>query len=203
VTCLLRGEDAIRKMGSVGTPVPNVEVRLVDDTMADVPPGEVGEIVYRGPTVFQGYWNNSEATAEAFAGGWFHSGDLCRMDAEGYIYVVDRKKDMIVSGGENIYCAEVEAVIDSHPKVRDVALIGVPDARWVETPVAVVVPASAGDPPTTAEIVEWCRARLASYKKPTAVVVVDELPRNAAGKVQKTRLRERFGPGVPSPARFP
>ena len=146
VTCLLRGADAIRKMGSVGTPVPNVEVRLVDDAMADVAPGGVGEIVYRGPTVFQGYWNNPEATAEAFAGGWFHSGDLCRMDDEGFIYVVDRKKDMIVSGGENIYCAEVEAVIDSHPKVQEVALIGVPHERWVETPMAVIVPARPDDP---------------------------------------------------------
>jgi acyl-CoA synthetase (AMP-forming)/AMP-acid ligase II len=193
VTCLLRGEDAIRKMGSVGKPVMNVEYRLVDDDMQDVPRGGVGEIVYRGPTVFQGYWRNPAATAEAFAGGWFHSGDLCREDEEGYLYVVDRKKDMIISGAENIYSAEVEAVIDAHPKVAEVALIGVPHPKWVETPVAIIVAADPADPPTEAEIVEHCRAHLASYKKPSRVVVVDALPRNASGKILKTQLRERFG----------
>ena len=193
VTCLLRGEDAIRKMGSVGQPVMNVEIRLVDDDMRDVPRGGVGEIVYRGPTVFQGYWGNPAATAEAFAGGWFHSGDLCRMDEEGYLYVVDRKKDMIISGAENIYSAEVEAVIDDHPKVAEVALIGVPHPKWVETPVAIIVAVDPADPPTEAEIIEHCRAHLASYKKPSRVVVVDALPRNASGKILKTELRDRFG----------
>jgi acyl-CoA synthetase (AMP-forming)/AMP-acid ligase II len=193
VTCLLRGEDAIRKMGSVGKPVMNVEYRLVDDDMQDVPRGGVGEIVYRGPTVFQGYWRNPAATAEAFAGGWFHSGDLCREDEEGYLYVVDRKKDMIISGAENIYSAEVEAVIDAHPKVAEVALIGVPHPKWVETPVAIIVPVDADDPPSEDEIIAHCREHLASYKKPSRVVVVDALPRNASGKVLKTRLREQFG----------
>jgi len=193
VTCLLRGEDAIRKMGSVGKPVMNIEFRLVDDDMRDVPQGEVGEIVYRGPTVFHGYWNNPQATAEAFAGGWFHSGDLCRMDDEGYLYVVDRKKDMIISGAENIYSAEVEAVIDAHPKVAEVAVIGVPHPRWVETPVAVIVPVDRDDPPSEEEIIAHCRAHLASYKKPSRVEIVDALPRNASGKVLKTELRARFG----------
>ncbi|HET9690789.1 MAG TPA: long-chain-fatty-acid--CoA ligase [Acidimicrobiales bacterium] len=193
VTCVLLGEDAVRKMGAVGTPVNDVEVRIVDDDMADVGTGEVGEIIYRGPTVMQRYWEKPEATADAFAGGWFHSGDLVRRDEEGYISVVDRKKDMIISGGENIYCAEVEAVIDAHPAVREVALIGVPHDRWVETPRAVVVPLDPADPPTETEIIDWCRARLASYKKPTSVVVVDELPRNASGKVLKTRLRDLVG----------
>jgi fatty-acyl-CoA synthase len=190
VTCALRGEDAVRKMGSVGTPVINVEARIVDETMADVPVGEVGEIVYRGPTVLREYWQKPEATAEAFAGGWFHSGDLCRMDEDGFIYVVDRKKDMIISGGENIYCAEVEAAIDAHPKVAEVAVIGVPHEKWVETPQAVIVPVVPADPPSEKEIIEHCRSRLASYKKPTSVVIVDALPRNAAGKVQKFKLRE-------------
>ncbi|HET6793610.1 MAG TPA: long-chain-fatty-acid--CoA ligase [Acidimicrobiales bacterium] len=193
VTCVLKGEDAVRKMGSVGKPIVNVEARLVDDDMKDVAVGDVGEIVYRGPTVLQGYWNKPDATAESFAGGWFHSGDLCRMDEDGFIYVVDRKKDMIISGGENIYCAEVEAVIDSHPKVREVALIGVPHDKWVETPRAVVVPADPADPPTEEEIIELCRQRLASYKKPTSVVIVAELPRNASGKVLKTVLRQGNG----------
>ena len=193
VTCVLRGEDAVRKMGSVGTPVGNVEVRIVDAAVADVPEGEVGEIVYRGPTVMQGYWNKPEATAEAFEGGWFHSGDLVRRDEEGYIYVVDRKKDMIISGGENIYCAEVEAVIDAHPDVLEVALIGVPDPKWVETPRAVIVPRDPENPPSAEEIIAWCRERLASYKKPTSVVVVDTLPRNASGKILKTQLRQARG----------
>jgi fatty-acyl-CoA synthase len=190
VTCVLRGEDAIRKMGSVGTAIINVEARIVDAQMRDVPRGEVGEIVYRGPTVMREYWRNPEATAEAFAGGWFHSGDLCRMDDDGFIFVADRVKDMIVSGGENIYCAEVEAAIDGHPKVAEVAVIGVPHDKWVETPCAVVVPTDPADPPTLDEIVEHCRTRLASYKKPTSLVVVDGMPRTASGKVQKYRLRE-------------
>lgn len=190
VTCLLGGDDAVRKLGSVGKPVRHVDVRIVDDAMRDVPVGEVGEIVYRGANLMQGYWNNPEATAEAFAGGWFHSGDLCRMDDEGYIYVVDRKKDMIISGGENIYSAEVEAAVDSHPKVAEVAVVGIPHPTWVETPRAYVVPSDPADPPTEDEIIGHCRARLASYKKPTSVVVLDALPRNASGKVLKTRLRE-------------
>jgi fatty-acyl-CoA synthase len=189
VTCVLRGEDAIRKMGSVGTPVINVEARIVDAEGHDVAPGEVGEIVYRGPTVMQGYWRNPEATAGAFAGGWFHSGDLCVADEEGFIRVVDRTKDMIVSGGENIYCAEVEAAIGAHPKVAEVAVIGVPHPRWVETPCAVIVPTDPADPPSESDIIEHCRQRLASYKKPTSVVLIDALPRNASGKVQKFRLR--------------
>ncbi|MEV5829667.1 AMP-binding protein [Spirillospora sp. NPDC052242] len=192
VTCVLRGEDAIRKMGSVGRPVVNVEARIVDADMNDVAPGEVGEIVYRGPTVMHGYWRRPEATAEAFEGGWFHSGDLCRTDEDGFVYVVDRKKDMIISGGENIYCAEVEAAVDAHPKVAEVAVVGVPHPRWVETPAAVIVPADPADPPTEAEIVEHCRARLASYKKPTVIRIVDALPRNATGKVQKFRLRDEL-----------
>jgi O-succinylbenzoate-CoA ligase len=190
VTCVLKGEDAIRKMGSVGTAVPLVEAQIVDDDMKEVGTNEVGEIVYRGPTVLQEYWNKPEASAEAFGGGWFHSGDLCRRDGEGFIYVVDRKKDMIISGGENIYCAEVEAVIDAHPKVQEVAIIGVPHERWVETPRAVIVPVNPEDPPSEAEIIEWCRDRLASYKKPSSVVAIDQLPRNASGKVLKTVLRE-------------
>jgi O-succinylbenzoate-CoA ligase len=190
VTCVLKGEDAVRKMGSVGTAVPLVEAQIVDNDMKEVGVNEVGEIVYRGPTVLQEYWSKPEATAEAFVGGWFHSGDLCRRDEEGFIYVVDRKKDMIISGGENIYCAEVEAVIDAHPKVQEVAVIGVTHERWVETPRAVIVPVNPEDPPTEAEIIEWCRDRLASYKKPTSVVVIDQLPRNASGKVLKTVLRK-------------
>jgi fatty-acyl-CoA synthase len=194
ITCLLRGEDAIRKIGSVGTPMLNVETRIVDDEMNDVPQGEVGEIVYLGPLVMKEYWNKDAETAEAFRGGWFHSGDLVRQDEDGYIYVVDRKKDMIISGGENIYCAEVENVLATHAKVAEVAIIGVPDPKWGETPLAVIAARDPADPPTDAEIEAHCRVHLAGYKRPHRIVTVDALPRNASGKVLKTRLREEHGP---------
>jgi acyl-CoA synthetase (AMP-forming)/AMP-acid ligase II len=199
VTCQLPGADFTRKKGSVGRPTVNVEARIVDDDMHDVAPGEVGEIVYRGPTVMLGYWNRPEATAEAFAGGWFHSGDLCRRDDEGYIYVVDRKKDMIISGGENIYSAEVENAFASHPGVAEVAVIGVPDERWGETPLAVVVPADPAAPPAEADLIAHCRDLIASYKKPSAVAFVDALPRNASGKVVKPVLRAQHVPPDPAP----
>jgi fatty-acyl-CoA synthase len=192
VTCYLRGEDAIRKLGSVGTPMLNVEARVVDDEMNDVPRGEVGEIVYRSPMVMREYWNNPEATGEAFAGGWFHSGDLVREDEDGYLYVVDRKKDMIISGGENVYCAEVEDVLADHPKIAEVALIGVPHPRWGEAPLAVLVPADPADPPSAEDVERHCRERLAGYKCPKRIAVVAALPRNASGKVRKTELREAF-----------
>jgi fatty-acyl-CoA synthase len=140
--------------------------------------------------VMQGYWRRPRATADAFTHGWFHSGDVCIADEEGFIRVVDRTKDMIISGGENIYSAEVEAAVDAHPKVAEVAVIGVPHPRWVETPRAVIVPADPADPPTEEEILAHCRDRLASYKKPTSIRIVDALPRNAVGKVQKYLLRE-------------
>ncbi|MHA6794037.1 long-chain-fatty-acid--CoA ligase [Pseudonocardia bannensis] len=196
VTCTLRGEDALRKIGSIGMPMVNVEVRVVDEEMNDVPRGEVGEIVYRGPLVMTEYWNKPAETAEAFAGGWFHSGDLVRQDADGYLYVVDRKKDMIISGGENIYCAEVENVLAGHPQIADVALIGVPDPKWGETPLAVIVPADPADPPTEASVEAHCREHLASYKRPREIAIVETLPRNPSGKVLKTRLREERAAGA-------
>ncbi|MGY1706090.1 long-chain-fatty-acid--CoA ligase [Geodermatophilus sp. SYSU D00697] len=195
VTCFLRGEDAVRKIGSIGTPMLNVEVRIVDDAVEDVPQGEVGEIVYRSPMVMKEYWGKPEATAEAFAGGWFHSGDLVRQDEDGYLYVVDRKKDMIITGGENVYCAEVEDVLAAHPKVGEVALIGVPDPRYGEAPHAVVAPRDPADPPTPAELSAWCRERLARYKNPREYSLVPALPRNPSGKVLKTRLREEHSAG--------
>jgi fatty-acyl-CoA synthase len=195
VTTSLPGRDAIRKIGSVGKPIPTIAARIVDDQMNDVPPGAVGEIVYRGPTLMAGYWNNPEATAEAFAGGWFHSGDLVRADEEGFLYVVDRKKDMIISGGENIYCAEVENVLAAHPAVADVAVIGAKHERWGETPIAVIVPADPAAPPALDDLTDWARGKLASYKKPTSLVIVAELPRNAAGKVLKHQLRASYGIG--------
>jgi fatty-acyl-CoA synthase len=191
VTCMLLGEDAIRKRGSVGKVIPTVAARVVDENMNDVPIGEVGEIVYRAPTLMSGYWNNPKATAEAFAGGWFHSGDLVRMDEEGYVWVVDRKKDMIISGGENIYCAEVENVLAGHPGIVEVAVIGRADEKWGEVPIAVA--AITDDGPHLDDLDDFLTERLARYKHPKAFEIVDALPRNPAGKVLKTELRVRYG----------
>jgi fatty-acyl-CoA synthase len=191
VTCMLLGDDAIRKRGSVGKVIPTVAARVVDENMNDVPVGEVGEIVYRAPTLMSGYWNNPAATAEAFAGGWFHSGDLVRMDEEGYVWVVDRKKDMIISGGENIYCAEVESVLASHPSIVEVAVIGRAHEKWGEVPIAIA--AVTDDHLRLDDLDEFLTERLARYKHPKALEIVDTLPRNPAGKVLKTELRLHYG----------
>lgn len=189
---MLLGDDAIRKRGSVGKVIPTVAARVVDENMNDVPVGEVGEIVYRAPTLMAGYWNNPEATAEAFAGGWFHSGDLVRADSDGYIWVVDRKKDMIISGGENIYCAEVENVLAAHPAIVEVAVIGRAHPKWGgEVPVAVAAISAAEL--RLEQLEEFLTERLARYKHPKGgLEIVDALPRNPAGKVLKTELRIRF-----------
>ncbi|MGO4204800.1 long-chain-fatty-acid--CoA ligase [Rhodococcus sp. TAF43] len=197
VTCVLEAKDSRRKLGSVGRPAPGVWARIVDPDMVDVQPGEVGEMVYRGPGLMTGYWNNPEATAQAFAGGWFHSGDLVRMDDEGFIYVVDRAKDMIISGGENIYCAEVENALAGHPDIAEVAVIGRAHATWGETPVAVVALKQGAADLTIEELRTWAGERLARYKLPTDLVIVDALPRNASGKVTKNALRT---PAVTLPA---
>jgi fatty-acyl-CoA synthase len=189
ITCVLRGEDSIRKLGSVGTPIPTIQYRIVDDAMNDVAPGEVGEIVYLGPTLMQGYWRKPEATAEAFDGGWFHSGDLVRQDEEGFVWVVDRKKDMIISGGENIYCAEVENVLFSHPEILDVAVYGRSHDKWGEVPVAAVVLAD-GSALDVESLDAWLDDKLARFKHPKHLVVLDQLPRNASGKVTKGMLRQ-------------
>jgi acyl-CoA synthetase (AMP-forming)/AMP-acid ligase II len=194
-TTLLKGPDSTRKMGSVGLPMFGVELRVVDDALRDVACGDVGEVVYRGPNVMAGYHRQPEATREAFAGGWFHSGDLARFDEDGYLWLVDRKKDMIVSGGENVYPAEVERVLLGHPAVAEAAVIGVPHERWVETPVAFVVTRD-GMAVDQAQLIGHCREYLAGFKKPSKVIVVDELPRNAAGKILKRSLRESYGEEV-------
>ena len=189
ITCVLRGDDSARKIGSVGLPVPTIQYRVVDDAMNDVSRGEVGEIIYRGPTLMQGYWRKPAETADAFEGGWFHSGDLVRQDDEGYVWVVDRKKDMIISGGENIYCAEVENALATHPDILDAAVYGRADAKWGEIPVAAVVlrPGASLDVET---LQTYLNAHLARFKQPKALVVLSELPRNAGGKVVKGTLRK-------------
>ncbi|WP_062981644.1 fatty-acid--CoA ligase FadD5 [Nocardia anaemiae] len=192
ITCVLEGKDAIRKLGSVGKPIPTIQARVVDDEMNDVAPGEIGEIVYRGPTLMQGYWNKPEATADAFAGGWFHSGDLVRADEEGFLWVVDRKKDMIISGGENIYCAEVENVLFAHPKIREAAVVGRAHEKWGEVPVAVVALVDPDAELTLDELAPFLNENLARYKHPKDLVIVAELPRNASGKVVKVQLRKDY-----------
>ena len=180
---------------SVGRALPFIEIRVVDDKGNDVPVGEIGEAIYRGPTVMKEYYKDPDATAEAMRGGWFHSTDLVRQDEEGFIYIVDRKKDMIISGAENIYPAEIEEVLFSHPKILECAVIGVHDEEWGESVKAIVV-CKQGESMTGEEVVEYCKQHLASYKKPKSVDFMDALPRNPAGKVLKTVLREKYGKSV-------
>jgi acyl-CoA synthetase (AMP-forming)/AMP-acid ligase II len=180
------------KLGSIGRPLFHVSTRIVDEQDRDVPVGEVGELLVRGPNVFAGYWGRPEATAEAFRGGWFHTGDLGRADNEGFITLVDRKKDMIITGGENVYPIEVEQVLCRHPAVREVAVVGVPHDKWGETPIAVVALAEHGAAAID-ELIAYARERLAHFKCPTRVEFVSELPRTATGKVLKTTLRKNYG----------
>jgi fatty-acyl-CoA synthase len=175
----------------VGPAVPFLEVRIVDDQGRDLPTGEVGELICRGPNVMKGYYKDEEATQEALRGGWLHTGDLARMDEKGFVYIVDRKKDMIVSGGENIYPREIEEILYSHPKIDDAAIIGVPDPFWGESVRAVLV-LKEGERMIEEEVIEYCKSHLASYKKPKSVEFVKSLPRNPSGKVLKTLLRERY-----------
>jgi long-chain acyl-CoA synthetase len=179
-----------RKIGSVGPPIPGVELRVVDEQDAPLPAGQVGEIVARGANVMRGYLNRPEETARALRGGWYHTGDLGWMDEEGYCRIVDRKTDLILVGGLNVYPSEVEAVLLSHPAVREVAVVGVPDPIRGEVPKAYVV-AREGTVPGAGELLQWCRGRLANYKVPRAVVFPGELPRSLTGKVLKTTLREQ------------
>ncbi|MEU2198910.1 long-chain-fatty-acid--CoA ligase [Isoptericola sp. NPDC019482] len=195
ITCALRGEDALRKLGSVGRPIPTVQARVVDAELNDVPPGTVGEIVYRGPNLMKGYWRKPAETAAAFDGGWFHSGDLVRQDEDGFVWVVDRLKDMIISGGENVYCAEVENALFAHPRIAAAAVYGRPDERWGEVPVAAVV-LTPGDPLGLEELQAWLGDSLARFKQPKDLVVVDAIPTNASGKVNKVALREKDRAGV-------
>jgi len=171
-----------------------VRVRIVDDDDRVLPAGAMGEIVARGDLVMRGYWNNPEATAATLRNGWLHTGDIGYLDDDGYLFITDRKKDMIISGGSNIYPREVEEVICRHPAVYEVAVIGVPDPKWGETVKALVV-ARPGTSLTEAEIVEHCRTHLASYKKPQSVELLHALPKNAYGKILKRELRERYWTG--------
>jgi fatty-acyl-CoA synthase len=184
-------EDALRKAGSVGKPVLHTEVQIMDDQGNVLGPNQVGELCIRGGNVITGYWNRPAATAEAIVDGWLHSGDAAQYDEEGFYYIVDRWKDMFISGGENVYPAEVENVIYQLPTVAEVAVIGVPHPKWQEVGKAIVVVKSEQSL-TEDQVIEFCQGKLAKYKIPKSVTFVDELPRNAAGKVLKRELREKF-----------
>jgi acyl-CoA synthetase (AMP-forming)/AMP-acid ligase II len=192
--CHLPGPDRERLLRSAGTPISIAEVRIVDGEDNELPPGQVGEIVARGPMVMKGYWNKPQETEAALRGGWMHTGDGGRMDEDGFVYVVDRMKDMIVSGGENVYSAEVENAIAQLPQVLMSAVIGVPDDKWGERVHAVVVLR----PGATLEadaLIAHCRSQIAGYKSPRSVEFRDALPLSAAGKLQKFQLREPFWAG--------
>ena len=186
-------DDATRlkeKAGSIGLPYAAVEARIVDDAGDDVAVGEVGELWVRGASITKGYWNQPEKTAEAFAGDWFKTGDAARCDSDGYYFLVDRKKDMFISGGENVYPAEIEAAIAEMVEVAECAIIGVPDDTWGEVGCAYVI-AVAGKTVTSEAVLAHCKARLAAFKSPKSVIVTGTIPRTASGKVQKHLLREQ------------
>ncbi|MFI6603328.1 acyl-CoA synthetase [Nonomuraea sp. NPDC050536] len=188
VATILGPDEQLTRLGSAGRAALNVETRIVDDEDRPVGPGVVGEIVHRSPHAMLGYWNDQEKTAEAFRGGWFHSGDLGVMDADGYLSVVDRKKDMIKTGGENVASREVEEAIYQHPAVAEAAVFGVPDSRWIEAVTAVVVLRD-GAALTGDELISFLRGRLAPFKVPKSVRFAGGLPKNASGKVLKRELR--------------
>ena len=185
----INGEEHL--LSSCGTPMCLADVKVVDEKMVECPPGVVGEIVIRGEQVLKGYFRNEEGTAKAFEDGWFRTGDMARRDEEGFFYIVDRMKDMIITGGENVYSREVEEALYLHPSVAEAAVVGLPDPVWGENVTAVVVlrPETTA---TEAEIIATARDRLAGYKKPKRVIFLDELPKTVSGKIIKRELRDRF-----------
>ncbi|TAL36414.1 MAG: long-chain-fatty-acid--CoA ligase [Spirochaetes bacterium] len=194
VATILRPEDQLTKQGSAGRPVLNVETRLMDDDGNFLHTGDVGEIVHRSGHVMTGYLSDPDKTEEAFAHGWFHSGDLGRFDEDGYLYVVDRKKDMIKTGGENVASREVEEVLYQFPDVEEVAVIGLPDPKWIEIVAAVVVPKK-GATLSDKDIIAFARERLAGFKCPKKIFIADALPKNPSGKILKRELKAELGVG--------
>lgn len=192
---VLKPEDQIRKAGAAGKPAINVETRVVDSAMEDVSVGEIGEIVHRSPQLLSGYYSDPDKTAAAFRDGWFHSGDLATVDSDGYITVVDRVKDMIKTGGENVASREVEEAIYGLSSVSEVAVIGLPDARWIEAVTAIVVVRS-GENLTEDNVIDHCANTMAPFKVPKRVIFIDSLPKNPSGKLLKRELRQRFAENV-------
>ena len=187
---ILNAKDSLRKDMSVGKALPFLQAHVVDENGRPLPPGEVGELLCKGPNVMQGYHRDPDGTESAIKNGWLHTGDMARVDAEGFFYIVDRSKDIVISGGENIYPREIESVLITHPAIADVAVIGVPDRKWGESVKAFVV-LEQGTAVDEQEIIEFCKQYLAGYKKPKEVVFIPSLPKNPLGKVLKRVLRER------------
>ncbi|MCB0559826.1 MAG: long-chain fatty acid--CoA ligase [Lewinellaceae bacterium] len=185
----LHQNDAIRKKGSIGRPNFYVEIRIVDSEGKDVPEDTAGELLFRGPMVTPGYWRNEAATRKAIVDGWFHTGDMARLDEEGYLFVVDRIKNMFISGGENVYPAEVERVLQTHASVSEAAVVGVPDARWGEVGKAFVV-LRPGVVASEADLQDYCSSLLARFKVPRYVIFVEELPKNDTGKINRAALKQ-------------
>ena len=185
--------EALAKAGSVGKPIFHSRMRLVDAQGVDVPSGDTGELLIAGEHVCSGYWNRPEDTAAALQDGWFHTGDMARQDEDGYFYIAGRFKDMIISGGENVYAAEVETVFREHPAVADAALIGQPDAQWGEVGMMIVA-LKPGEQATDRQLLGFCRERLARYKIPKRIEFVSSLPYSPYGKVIKAELRALFLP---------
>jgi len=179
-----------RKIGSIGLPIPDVEMQIIDEAGNKLPPEAVGEIVVRGPNVMKGYLNQLEATKESITNGWFHTGDIGKVDEEGYFYILDRKKDMIIVGGLNVYAQEVEKVLLSHHHVSEAAVIGKPDRLRGEVPIAFVIPAEEEKIDSTA-LITFCREHLASYKVPRQIETAESFPKTATGKVMKWKLKDQ------------
>jgi len=192
--CVISAADALRKAGSTGKAFFHTDVRVVDEANRDVAPGASGEVLIRGRHIMKAYWNRPEATAETIVDGWLRSGDVATVDDEGFVYIQDRIKDMIISGGENVYPAEVEGVLMRHPQIVEAAVIGQPSEKWGESPVAIVV--SKGDDLDAAGVLSFCKDKLARFKQPVSVFFIDQIPRNPSGKILKRVLRDQF----PGPA---
>ncbi|MBL7176452.1 MAG: long-chain-fatty-acid--CoA ligase [Desulfobacteraceae bacterium] len=188
---VLDSDNAVTKVGSCGRPFFHTEVRVVDDDARDVGPEELGEVLLRAPNVMKGYWNRPEDTAETIKDGWLHTGDIAKMDQDGFLYIMDRKKDMIISGGENIYPAEIEDSLLANPKVGDVGVIGYPHEVWGEAVKAVVV-VKEGEELTEEELIEWSQGKIGRFKIPKKVVFTDTIPRTPTGKILKRVLRDEF-----------
>ncbi len=195
--CMIVGEDAVRRAGSTGRAFFHTDMRVIDGNGQECAAGENGEVVLRGRHMMVGYWNRPDATAQAMRDGWLHTGDVGSLDEEGFLTIRDRMKDMLISGGENVYPAEVENVLLGHPGVSDAAVIGLPSPKWGEVPLAVVVRKDADL--SEANVLEWCKGKLAPFKRPKVAVFIDVIPRNPTGKILKRVLRDAYGQSVKAP----
>ena len=185
--------DRERRLASVGREYPGVRVWVVDENDQIQPAGQIGEVVTRSDLVMKGYWNSSSLTADIMRNGWLHTGDMGRYDKDGYVYIVDRKKDMIITGGENVYPREVEETMYAHPAISECAVFGIPHSKWVEAVHAVVVLKS-GATTTPEDLIAFCKEKIAGYKAPKSVEIVEEIPKSATGKILKREMKKKYWP---------